>query len=123
MGPTRLVKGQSLRSASKEKPRGMGPTGLAKAQTQAQPNWGWDRLSKGNQRAWCPSDRQKLKTLTGVGIIYQRETKRHGTHWIDKSSNPSATQLGLGLAIKEKPRGMGPTGLIKAQTQAHPDWG
>ncbi|KAI5326328.1 hypothetical protein L3X38_035402 [Prunus dulcis] len=72
-GPERQLRGIGIHlgSASKEKARGMGPTGLAKTQNQAHPNWGWDRLAKRNQEAWDPPDWQKLKTkrtLNRVGI-------------------------------------------------------
>ncbi|KAI5349286.1 hypothetical protein L3X38_002173 [Prunus dulcis] len=88
MGPTGVVKAQRLGLVSKEKPRGIGLTGLAKAQTQAHPNWGWDRLSKRNQDAWDPPDRHKLKI---------RRTLTH-----------------LGSARKEKARIMGPARSAKA---------
>ncbi|KAI5349249.1 hypothetical protein L3X38_002136 [Prunus dulcis] len=75
----------------------MGPTGLAKAKNQVHPNWGWDRLAKRNQEVWDPPNLQKLKT--------------------------KQTPIHLGSARKEKVRSMGPTGLVKAQNQTHPNWG
>ncbi|KAI5312495.1 hypothetical protein L3X38_041668 [Prunus dulcis] len=92
-----LAKPQSLGSASKEKPRGIGPTGLAKAQSLGS-------ASKEKPRGMRPTGLAKAQSL---GSTSKEKLGGMGPTGLAKAQS-------LGLASKEKPKGMGPTGLAKA---------
>ncbi|CAL8161510.1 unnamed protein product [Prunus armeniaca] len=120
MGPTRSAKAQNqvwMRSANREKPRGMGPTGLAKAQNQV----GMRSARRKKPRAIRPIGLAKAQNQVGMGSARREKPKAMGPTRSAKVQNQA--HLRIGSARREKPRGMGPTRLAKAQNQAHPNWG